>query len=520
MQLSDILHGSALKRPDHPALVSAGVQYTYAELSGRVRRLAAAVAATTSPGDRVAIVADNCVEYFDCLYGVPEGRAILTLVNQRLTAYEVDGILRDAEPRVLVVGAEHAERLSDIRSRVSSIERVVVLGKADPPAGLTPYDEFLALGSSAADSAGSSGPGAGDPERDAETAWLIYTSGTTGAPKGAMLTHRSLVSAMLNVMLEWHPSRDDRQLFSFPLSHVAAVMTLQYHLRQATVYLTAGFEPGAFLAAIAEHRITHTGLAPTMLNMVLAHPTIETADLSSLRMIAYGASSMPPDLLRRSMERFDVDFVQNFGQTEVSGNVLVLGPEEHRRAADGEPHLLAALGRNECLAAVRLVDDELNDVPVGEIGEIVVRGDQVMAGYWRNPEASAEVLAGGWLRTGDLARMDDEGLFYIVDRKKDMVVTGGENVYPREVEIVISALPGVSEVAVFGVPDETWGERVTAAVVARADAQVDAAAVLDHCRGRLAGFKIPKEVRIVGELPKNASMKVLKRVLREQTAQS
>jgi acyl-CoA synthetase (AMP-forming)/AMP-acid ligase II len=511
MQLSDIVHGSALKRPTHPALVTADGQYTYAELSRRVRTLASAVAAVTQPGDRVAILADNCVEYFDCLYGVPEARAILTLVNQRLTAVEVDVILADAEPRVLIVGSGHVDRLGDVTARMPSLERVVVLGKADVPAGTTSYDQFLALGENDAEP----GPMASDPGRDAETAWLIYTSGTTGAPKGAMLTHRNLVSAMLTVMLEWQPRHDDRQLFSFPLCHVAAVMTLQYHLRQATVYLTAGFDPGTFLAMISEHRITHTGLAPTMLNMVLAHPSIETTDVSSLRLIAYGASSMPPDLLRRSMERFDVDFSQGFGQTELSGNVLVLGPDEHRRAAAGEPHLLAALGRPECLAAVRLVDDALADVPVGTIGEIVVRGDQVMKGYWGNAEATAQVLAGGWLRTGDLARMDEEGLFYIVDRKKDMVVTGGENVYPREVENAISTLPGVSEVAVFGVPDEQWGERVTAAVVARAGAEIDAAAVIAHCRERLAGFKVPKDVRMVAELPKNASMKVLKRVLRD-----
>jgi long-chain acyl-CoA synthetase len=511
MQISDIVHGSALKRPAHPALVTADGQYTYAELSRRVRTLASAVATVTEPGDRVAILADNCVEYFDCLYGVPEARAILTLVNQRLTPFEVEVILADAEPRVLIVGADHVDRLGDVTARVPSLERVVVLGKADVPAGTTSYDQFLALG----EPGGEPAPMPSDPGRDAETAWLIYTSGTTGAPKGAMLTHRNLVAAMLTVMLEWQPRHDDRQLFSFPLCHVAAVMTLQYHLRQATVYLTAGFDPGTFLAMISEHRITHTGLAPTMLNMVLAHPAIGTTDVSSLRLIAYGASSMPPDLLRRSMERFDVDFSQGFGQTELSGNVLVLGPEEHRRAAAGEPHLLAAVGRPECLAAVRLVDDALADVPVGTIGEIVVRGDQVMKGYWGNAEATAQVLAGGWLRTGDLARMDEEGLFYIVDRKKDMVVTGGENVYPREVENAISTLPGVSEVAVFGVPDEQWGERVTAAVVARAGAEIDAAAVIAHCRERLAGFKVPKDVRMVADLPKNASMKVLKRVLRD-----
>jgi acyl-CoA synthetase (AMP-forming)/AMP-acid ligase II len=253
-----------------------------------------------------------------------------------------------------------------------------------------------------------------------------------------------------------------------------------------------------------------------MLNMVLQHEATGTADTSSVELIVYGGSSMSPSLLEAGIARFGNVFQQTFGQTEVSGNVIALGLEEHRRAMEGEPHLLTAAGRCESLALVKLVDDEMRDVPVGEIGEIVVRGDQVMQGYWRNEEATRETIVDGWLRTGDLARMDEEGFFYIVDRKKDMVITGGENVYPREVEDVISGIEGVGEVAVFGVPDDQWGEMVVAALVPAPDAEIDPDVVTAQCREALASFKVPKRIEIREVLPKNASMKVLKRTLREE----
>ena len=504
MLLSDIIHGAALKRPAHTALVCAGHHYDFSELSDRVNRLAGGLSRLTRPGERVAILADNCVEYIDCLYGTSQAGNILTLINQRLAPPEIQYVLSDAEPSMLIVGENHFERVADIHRAVPSIRHLVVIGGERP--GALGYDELV-------------GPGAPDPSLghsdDDEVAWLVYTSGTTGRPKGAMLSHRNIMGALLNAMIEWKPGRDDRQLFCFPLCHVAAFIPLMYHLRQATVVLMVAFDASDYLRLIEEHEITHTGLAPTMLNFLLQHSNIDSARLDSVELLVYGSAPMSPTLLESGIKRFGEVFVQTYGMTELSGNVLVLGREQHHRAITGEPGLLSAAGQMECLATVRLVDDNMNDVPIGEIGEIIVSGDQVMKGYWRAEQATGEVLVDGWLRTGDLARMDDEGLFYIVDRKKDIIITGGENVYPREVEDVIAQLPALSEVAVIGLPDDHWGEAVTAVVVPRAGQQVTVQEVQALCRRSLAGYKVPKRVEIADGLPRNAAGKVLKRRLRD-----
>jgi long-chain acyl-CoA synthetase len=510
MLLSDVIAGAALKRPSHTALVCAGRSHDFAELADRAGRLAGGLSRLTTPGERVAILADNCVEYLDCVYGASLAGNILTLVNQRLAGPEIEYVLTDAEPSVLIVGASHYERVADIQATVPSLRQMVVVGEIDDDLrrpGVLDYDSLLA---------GEPSEPARAHVHDDEVAWLIYTSGTTGRPKGAMLTHRSIMSATLNAMIEWKPGPDDRQLFCFPLCHVAAFIPLMYHLRQATVVLMTGFEPGEYLRLIEQYQITHTGLAPTMLNFVLQHPSIDTANVDSVELLVYGAAPITPTLLESGIKRFGEVFMQTYGMTELSGNVLMLGLDEHRRAVNGEPGLLAAVGRMECLASVRLVDDAMRDVPVGAVGEVVVRGDQVMKGYWRAEEATGEVLVNGWLRTGDLARMDAEGLFYIVDRKKDMIITGGENVYPREVEDVIARLPALSEVAVLGLPDERWGEAVTAVVVPRAGQQVTADEVQALCRNSLAGYKVPKRVEFADALPRNAAGKVLKRQLRDE----
>ncbi len=504
--LSDIVHDSARKRPSHHALVDDERAYTYAELSARVTRLASALSRIVRPGDRVAVLADNCVEYIELLYAAPQIGAIVTMVNQRLTEPEVDYVLATAEPTVLLVGASHLERIGDLPQR-RGVRTVVCVG-GEPPAGAIGYDAFAATGD---------GELLPRPS-DEDTAWLIFTSGTTGRPKGAMLSHRNVVASILNAMLEWRATRDDRNLFCFPLCHVAAFVPLGYHLCQATVILMGGFHPGRWLELVERHRATHVGLAPTMLRMVLDHPAAEATRSDSIELVVYGGAAISPTLLAQGIERFGHVFCGTFGQTEASGNVLALDRSDHRRAAAGESHLLSAAGRCECLAAVRIVDDAMADRPAGEVGEVVIRGDQVMQGYWRNPQATAEAIVDGWLRTGDLARIDDEGYVFIVDRKKDMVVSGGENVFPREVEDVISRLEGVREVAVIGVPDELWGELVVAVVATAPDATLDEPAVIAHCRKSLAGYKVPKRVDFREELPKNAAMKILKRVLRDEHA--
>ena len=253
-----------------------------------------------------------------------------------------------------------------------------------------------------------------------------------------------------------------------------------------------------------------------MINMLLNDPAIDRYDLRTLSSLGYGASSIPAEVLRRAMERFGPIFTQGFGMTELSGNVIFMSKADHVRAARDAPELLRAAGRVGALADVRIVDDQGQDRPAGEPGEIVVKGDQVLAGYWNRPEANADAFRDGWFHTGDMARMDEEGFVYIVDRKKDMIVSGAENVYPREVEEALYRHPAVAEAAVFGVPDEHWGERVTAAVVLKPGQEADEAALDGLCREQLAGYKRPRSWHFVQEIPKNVSGKVLKRTLRER----
>jgi len=309
----------------------------------------------------------------------------------------------------------------------------------------------------------------------------------------------------------------DVSLMMFPLCHVAGIGVISNVLMGVTLVLRRAYEPLDAITMIDRYGVTATSFAPTMLSMLLQHPRLDEFSLASLRTIAYGGSSMPVETLRRAMARFPgADFVQGFGMTELSGNVLYFDSASHRLAATERPELLAAAGRTMALSRIRLVDDDMRDVAVGEVGEIVVRGDQVMLGYWRRPEANEEAFAGGWFHTGDMGRTDADGYVAIVDRKKDMIVTGGENVYSKEVEDVVYAVAGVAEASVIGLPDPHWGENVVAVVVVAPGATVTEGDIVGACRASLAGYKKPKRVFFVDELPRNASGKILKRELRER----
>jgi long-chain acyl-CoA synthetase len=349
---------------------------------------------------------------------------------------------------------------------------------------------------------------------DDDVAWLIYTSGTTGRPKGVMLTHRNIVTSVMATAIEWSPVHEDVYLFAFPFGHVAGYATLVFHFRGAHVILLRSFTTTDFLTRVEEYGVTVTSLAPTMINFLLQAPELGDRDTSSLRLITYGGSSIPAEVLRRAIEHFGAIFVQGYGMTEAVGNICFLGVDEHRRGAEGEPELLLAAGKAQSPLDLRIVDDHMNDVAVGEVGEIVLRGDQLTKGYWAQPELSEQAYTGGWFHTGDLGRFDADLRVYIVDRKKDMIITGGENVYPREVEEVIYRLASVSEVAVVGLPDEVWGELICAVVAPMEGETVTEDEVVATCRASLAGFKKPKRVVVVDELPKSASGKILKRELR------
>ncbi len=508
MLLGDIIGLNAGKSPDRPALIDGDRELTYGQLHENVTRLANALLGIAAPGDRVAILAQNVAEYVECYYGVPAAGMALTFLNYRLHPKEWAWILGNSEARVLIVERSFLDQIRPELAGVPSIEHLVVIGGGAED-GVMPYEELVATGATTRP------PVEVD---DDDTAWLIYTSGTTGFPKGAMLTHRGLVAAVVESAIEYQPQPDERNLLAFPLCHVAGYTVPLMHLRGGLVVLMKAYEPELFMQLVQRHAITASALAPTMLNFLLQHPRIDDYDLSTLRNIGYGAAAMPVEVLKAAIERFGPIVYSGFGMTELGGNVLVHSKEAHIRAINGEEHLLAACGTPMCLANVKVVDDAMHECPPGVVGEIVIQAEQVLKGYWRNDDGTKAAFDGGWFKTGDMARRDEEGFFYIVDRKKDMILTGGENVYSREVEEVIYTHAAVSEAAVIGLPDPTWGESVTAVVVLREGMSVSDADIIAVCRDRLAGYKKPKRVEFIDELPKNVSGKILKRELRDRFA--
>ena len=409
---------------------------------------------------------------------------------------------------MLITEPEYLDTVNGIRGELPSVKAVVVAGGA-AGAGDIDYDDLVG-------SASDEEPP--DDVSDDSLAWLIYTSGTTGMPKGAMLTHRNLIAACSNSAMSWvRPGDRDTVLFPWPLCHVSGYAWPLSHLMGNTVVLMRAYEPEAFLQHVERYRITSATSAPTMLNMLLQDPKFDDYDLSSLRNIGYGAAAMPVEVLRRAIDKLPgVDFATGFGMTELSGNIFYFSPAAHLEALNGDKGKLSSVGHQMPLAVSRVVDDAMNDVAVGEVGELVVRGPQVMSGYWRRPEANEEAFFGGWFHSGDLAKWDKDGNLYIVDRKKDMIITGGENVYSREVEEVLYTHPSVAEAAVVGVPDETWGENIVAVIQLRPGRSAEPAELIAHCKDSLASYKKPKQVVFVDELPRNAAGKILKRELRTQ----
>jgi len=475
MLLHEVVEFAAVRTPDATALVFEERSWSFADLWADVCRVGAWLAERTGPGDRIAIVSDNRPEVVVLMYAAPMVGVVAMFANTRLVESEIADLIADVDP-VLVL------RTPELDALLPNVGHSPRTGRGNPP-------EFGA--------------------DDADTAWIIHTSGTTGRPKGAMLTHRSLMAGVMATALARPVGPDDTYLFPFPLFHVASYGVVHLHFRGRPVVLVPKFDTVPVMAAIEQHRVTTISLAPTMIAMLLDHPDRGSYDLSSLRHVFYGASAIPLDVLRRGMAELDCGFGQGYGMTELSGNAVFLDAEAHRRAATTDPHLLAACGKVGSLAAVRLAAD----------GEILIRGDQVIPGYWRRPEANAAAFVDGWFRTGDIGRFDDDGYLYIVDRSKDIIVSGGENVASLEVEDVLSEHPAIAGVAVVGVPDERWGERVVAVAVARAGAVLDGDEVVAWANGRIAGFKRPRQVLVVDELPTNASGKVLKREVRVLAAE-
>ncbi len=508
MLLSDVPMLAAHHAPDTPAIIFQDQRITYAQLRDRCWRLSNALMSVTEPGDRVAILAENCPEYVDCYYGAPGAGLALTLLNYRLAPKELAYIIGDSEPRILVVEAKYLPAIRQIRHLIPSVERILLIDGEAEDAGS--YAAFRDAGAAVE-------PGRRPQESD--LCWLLYTSGTTGLPKGAMLTHRNLLAGILNSMTAWESGTEEVCMFTFPMFHVAGYVMPMHHLRAFPLVLLRSFDPPTLLANVERYGVTNTAMAPTMVAMLLENPETDRYDLSSLRRLGYGAAAMPGEVLRRARARWPgIAFSTGFGMTELSGNVMTMGRADHDRAAEEGLEILRSVGRQMPLARVRVIDESGVDAPPGVAGEILVKGDQVLSGYWRNPQATAAAFTDGWFHTGDVGRWDGDGYLYIVDRKKDMILTGGENVYPREVEEALYRHPAVVEAAVIGAPDPKWGEKVVAVICVRDGHAVTGADLVAFCREEIAGYKKPRHVVFIDVLPKNASGKVLKRELRDQIA--
>lgn len=511
LRLHDVLQRAAEAAPEAPALVVGSRTFSFAEVVDRARRTAALVGGCTEPGDRVAVVGDNHWSWVDAYYGVPEAGRILVFCNHRLAPPELRSVLERSGATVLVGPRAELERIDP----GPAVHTTFDLDEWD--AALTTTRSRVA-------------EGAERPRNHVEThgrsetddAWIIYTSGTTGRSKGAVLTHRSILAAVRATDECRKVAPDDVYLLPFPLGHIAGYNVVHHHAHGRPIVLVPRFEPAGFVDAVARHRVTSASLAATMLHALLGHldehPERLRA-LATLRLVAYGAAPMPTPLLQRAHEVLGVDLTQGYGMTELSGNAVFLDVAAHRRGLAGAPALLRTAGRPAPGVEVRVVDGSDRPRPTGEAGEILVRADQVMDRYWDEPDATATTLAGGWLHTGDVGRFDAEGYLSVVDRTKDVIVTGGENVSSLEVEQVLCTVPGVDEVAVVGVPDARWGENVCAVVVPEPGATVDAEALVAAVRAELAGFKVPRHVVVTAALPKNATGKIVKAEIRAWLAE-
>jgi len=482
--LPELIRWRARRHPDLPAVSEPGRTLTWRELDAGTTALANGLRTLgVQPGDRVAILDKNSVAYLELMLAVAKVGAVSAPVNWRLAPPEVRVVVDESQAPLCVAGDEFAGHVEGVAARVLRFDEV-------PRApGPDPY---------------------GDTESGA-VVWQLYTSGTTGIPKGAMLTHDNLYAGWPSILLECPEMREgSRALVAMPMYHIGGCGWAGAALYAgSTLVVVREIVPQHLLQTIVDERVECGFLVPAVLLFLSQLPGVESADFSNLRRILYGASPITPELLTRCIDLFKCEFTQVYGLTETTGAISALQHRDHH----GE--LLLSCGRPMLGTRVRVVDLDGNDLPAGEVGELLIAGKQLMRGYHNRPDDTAAVIRDGWFHSGDAATLDADGYIFIRDRIKDMIVSGGENVYPIEVESVIAEHPAVADVAVIGVPDHRWGETVKAVVVLREGATLEEAELIAFCRPRLAGFKCPTSLDVVASIPRNPTGKILKRELRE-----
>ena len=513
MNFTDFLTISAAIVPDRAATVFEGRRQTYAELQANVNRLANALAGLgVGPGDRVAMLQVNCPEHIEAGFAAAKLDAVYVPLNFRAGPEELRYIINDCAPKALFVGGRYAELVASLRADIPSVERCVGL-----EGGAEGWLDYRALIDAAPEDERF-------PEADGdEVCVIMYTAGTTGFPKGVMLTHDSFSSYILSAVMPADPEIEERNILTVPLYHIAGVQALMSAIYGGrTLIVQRQFEPAEWMRLVERERADRAMMVPTMLKMLMDHEEFERRDLGSLKVITYGAAPMPLDTIRRAVRAFpDAQFINAFGQTETAATITMLPPDDHVLTGSDEEverklKRLTSIGKPLDDVEVRIFDERGHAAPVGEVGEIAARGERLMKGYWGQEDATRETIRDGWLYTGDLGYVDEDGYVFLAGRARDFIKRGGEMISPEEVEQTLGAHPAVDEAAIIGVPDAVWGERVRAVVVRKREGAVEAAELIEHCRQRLASFKKPESVVFTSELPRNALGKVLKRVLQEQ----
>jgi len=506
---TDIIYRNALLHPDDEAFVYENTRITFAEYNSRINKIIHGLGKMgVKKGDVLGILSWSCLEFAE-LYGLTmKGGYIASPFNPRLGKDELEYLIKYSETEIIFVGKELIETANALKKRLPQVKNFISLETAAP--GMTAYDDIIKANS--------------DEEPEIEVSeddpcCIIYTSGTTGVPRGALYNQRRFIEDSKILAVDMSLQEGHKRIQITPLFHIAG----NTHFRSSL--LTAGcnviikfFDAAETLKIIHREKATHMDSVPTHLAAMLNLPDLKKYDISSLQFFWYGASPMPQEVLKSGMKVFGPIFAQGYGQSESGPAISHLSKEDHDvlDKPAKEQKKLASAGRPDIGVQVRILDDKGNDVGPNEVGEITVRSKQTMVEYWKKPKETKAVLIDGWLQTGDMGYYDEEGYIYIADRKKDMIITGGENVYPREVEEVLYRHPAVLETAVIGIPDEYWVEKVHAVIATKKGASATAEELIAFCKKNMAGYKAPKSVEFVDTLPKNPAGKILKRQLREK----
>jgi acyl-CoA synthetase (AMP-forming)/AMP-acid ligase II len=509
MNIGSVLTRAAKSSPDRVALMYGDLRRNYRDFNLRANQLANSLrGANVEKGDRVAILQHNCPELLETLFATFKAGAIAVPMNARLHPREAAYILQDSGAKVVIFTDEFSKSIESVRGELSKTITFICIGTAPPWSAN--YEAFIAGGDDA------------DQDVDCscdDLAWLFYTSGTTGKPKGAMDSHGNLQFMSDHYPREVYRLReDDIVMHAGPLTHGSGLWAIPITAGSGThlIPTSASFDPDHIFSLIQKHRVTKIAfIAPTMITMLLNAPSLREYDMSSLRFLGYGGSPMYVEDLRRAIAQWGPILCQIYGQGETPMTISMLTPEDHRLTGVAADEVrLASAGRAREDITVVILDENDRELGDDEIGEIAMRGDVVMKGYWNRPEANAETFKNGWYHTGDLGKRDSKGYLYLLDRKKELIISGGANIYPREVEEVLLLHEGVLEVAVIGIPDRLWGESVMSIVRPRPGVDVTEEQLLDLCRKHLAGYKKPRFFRFQENLPKNAYGKILKRELK------